>query len=194
MGVPERVRPLMAADHDASGLCRAALLTTARLGLVLLALGMVPGPILLRNRAVALGVGCLTLGVRLCTRGIDCAATASSELRLLGSRHTSSVPGATPEGTATPVVTAATRPGQRQPCVYHMRMGRVNVYMPAELVEEARAAGLNVSSVAQQALRRELSRHRAGVWLERVKRLPRTTVAHDEALAAVDAARAELGS
>lgn len=75
-----------------------------------------------------------------------------------------------------------------------MRMARVNVYMPAELAEQARAAGLNVSSLAQQALRRELARRRAGDWLDRVRRLPRTAVAHDEAMAAVDAARAELGS
>jgi post-segregation antitoxin (ccd killing protein) len=75
-----------------------------------------------------------------------------------------------------------------------MRMARVNVYMPAELVEEARAAGVNVSNVAQQALRRELFRRRAGDWLDRVRRFPRTTVAHDEAMAAVDVARSELGS
>jgi post-segregation antitoxin (ccd killing protein) len=73
-------------------------------------------------------------------------------------------------------------------------MARVNVYLPDELVDEVRAAGLNVSNVAQRALRRELIRHRAEDWLDRVKALPRTTVSHEDAVAAVVAARAELGS
>jgi post-segregation antitoxin (ccd killing protein) len=75
-----------------------------------------------------------------------------------------------------------------------MRMARVNVYLPDELVEEVRSAGLNVSNVTQRALRRELGRHRSEDWLDRVRALPRTTVSHEEALDAVGAARTELGS
>lgn len=73
-------------------------------------------------------------------------------------------------------------------------MARVNVYLPEELVEEVRAAGLNVSNVAQRALRRELTRHRSEDWLDRVRSFPRTSVSHEEALDAVETARSELGS
>jgi post-segregation antitoxin (ccd killing protein) len=72
-------------------------------------------------------------------------------------------------------------------------MARVNVYLPDELIEEARAAGLNVSSVAQRALRQELTVHRSDDWLNRVTSLPRTSVDHTEAVDAVDAARSDLG-
>lgn len=75
-----------------------------------------------------------------------------------------------------------------------MRMARVNVYLPDDLVERVRAAGLNVSNVAQTALRRELDRRRSLDWLGRVSSLPRTSVSHAEALDAVDAARSEFGS
>lgn len=77
--------------------------------------------------------------------------------------------------------------------VYYVRMARVNVYLPDELIEEARAAGLNVSSVAQRALRQELTLHRSDDWLDRVTALPRTSVDHGEAVDAVDAARSDLG-
>ncbi|HZQ26090.1 MAG TPA: type II toxin-antitoxin system CcdA family antitoxin [Acidimicrobiales bacterium] len=72
-------------------------------------------------------------------------------------------------------------------------MARVNVYLPDELIEEARAAGLNVSSVAQRALRQELTLHRSDDWLDRVRALPRTSVEHSEAVEAIDAARSDLG-
>lgn len=75
-----------------------------------------------------------------------------------------------------------------------MRMARVNVYISDELVEEVRAAGLNVSNVAQKALRRELAGRDAAAWLDRVRRLPAMAVTHDDALATIDAARAELGA
>lgn len=78
-------------------------------------------------------------------------------------------------------------------CVYHMRMARVNVYLPDDLAAEARAAGLNVSRLSQEALRRELARRRTDAWLDHVMTLPPTGVSHDEALAALDAARDELG-
>lgn len=58
------------------------------------------------------------------------------------------------------------RPGHRIPepvpwvCgnVYHMRMARVNITVPDELYDKARSAGLNVSRVAQDAIRAELAR------------------------------------
>ncbi len=38
-----------------------------------------------------------------------------------------------------------------------MRMARVNIYLPNDLAEEAKAAGLNISGIAQEALRAELA-------------------------------------
>ena len=80
----------------------------------------------------------------------------------------------------------------RSLCVYYVRMARVNVYLPEELAEEARAADVNVSNVTQEALRRELSKRHTSEWLDRVKRLPRTSVTHEDVMAAVDEARSEL--
>jgi post-segregation antitoxin (ccd killing protein) len=42
--------------------------------------------------------------------------------------------------------------------VYGLRMARVNITMPDELHERARAAGLNVSRLAQAAVAAELER------------------------------------
>ena len=72
-----------------------------------------------------------------------------------------------------------------------MCMARVNIYLPDDLAADAKAAGLNVSKVAQHALRAELSGRRTTAWLARVRRLPATSISHDEAMAALDAARDE---
>lgn len=72
-------------------------------------------------------------------------------------------------------------------------MARVNVYLPDDLAAEARAAGLNVSSVAQEALRRELAGPRTSGWLDRIRRLPPSGVTHDEVIDAIDAVRSEEG-
>ena len=72
-----------------------------------------------------------------------------------------------------------------------MCMGRVNVYLPDDLAEEARAAGLNVSNITQEALRRELAGRRTTAWLTRVRQLPASDVTHDDALDALDGARDE---
>jgi post-segregation antitoxin (ccd killing protein) len=42
--------------------------------------------------------------------------------------------------------------------VYSMRMARVNITIPDELYRQAKAAGVNVSQLAQHALISELSR------------------------------------
>lgn len=42
--------------------------------------------------------------------------------------------------------------------VYGMRMARVNITVPDELLDDARAAGLNVSRLAAAALAQELDR------------------------------------
>jgi post-segregation antitoxin (ccd killing protein) len=59
-------------------------------------------------------------------------------------------------------------------------MTRVNVHLPDALAEEARAAGLNVSKVAQDALRRVLAGRRTSAWLDQLRRL-------SEANAVIDA-------
>jgi len=42
--------------------------------------------------------------------------------------------------------------------VYNMRMARVNITMPDELYVQAKAASLNISQLAQQAVASELAR------------------------------------
>jgi post-segregation antitoxin (ccd killing protein) len=71
-----------------------------------------------------------------------------------------------------------------------MRIARVNVYLPDELAEEAKAAGLNVSGLTQEAVRGALRAGQTDGWLANVARLPRTTVTHDDVVA--DQARHDL--
>ena len=72
-------------------------------------------------------------------------------------------------------------------------MARVNVYLPDDLAEEARAAGLNVSNVAQAALRHELARRSTTEWLGQLAPPEPRVATHDEVLAALDESRDELG-
>ena len=75
-----------------------------------------------------------------------------------------------------------------------MRRARVNVYLPDDLAERARAAGVNISGITQEALRSALEALDAERWLDRVDRLPRTEVAHARVLGAINDARDELGA
>jgi post-segregation antitoxin (ccd killing protein) len=75
-----------------------------------------------------------------------------------------------------------------------MRMARINVYIPDELAERAKAAGLNVSALTQDALRRALAGDATNRWLNRLERAPRADVAHDVVLNALDEAREEFGA
>jgi post-segregation antitoxin (ccd killing protein) len=70
-------------------------------------------------------------------------------------------------------------------------MARLNVYVPDELAERARAAGLNLSALTQAAITNELQRRVTDAWLSSLPS-PRSHVSHDAALAALDVARAEL--
>jgi post-segregation antitoxin (ccd killing protein) len=67
-------------------------------------------------------------------------------------------------------------------------MPRVNVYLPDDLAAAARAAELNLSSLTQEAIRRELAGRTTDAWLATLDPVP-TPVPHDTALAALDAAR-----
>jgi post-segregation antitoxin (ccd killing protein) len=74
-----------------------------------------------------------------------------------------------------------------------MRMARVNVYLPDDLAEASRAAGLNVSRITQDALRAALDASATASWLADVRSLPPTGARHAEVIEAVHAARDELG-
>lgn len=75
-----------------------------------------------------------------------------------------------------------------------MRMARVNVYLPDDLAAAARSAGLNVSSLTQDAVRRALAGRRTSEWLRSLDDLPVIDIDHDEVVGALHAAREELGS
>lgn len=69
-------------------------------------------------------------------------------------------------------------------------MPRVNVYLPDDLAAAVRAAGLNLSSLTQEAIRRHLAGLTTDAWLATLDSTP-VPVSHDDALAALDAAREE---
>jgi len=71
-------------------------------------------------------------------------------------------------------------------------MARVNVYLPDDLADEVRLAGLNVSATAQEALRSALAARRTDEWLDAAARFGPTGIGHQRSLDALHAARAEL--
>lgn len=74
-----------------------------------------------------------------------------------------------------------------------MRMARVNVYLPDDLARQVKKAGINVSNVAQEALRLTLAEASVNAWLDGLARLPPTGIDHDEALDSLKEARLEFG-
>jgi post-segregation antitoxin (ccd killing protein) len=73
-----------------------------------------------------------------------------------------------------------------------MRMARVNVYLPDELADRARDAGLNVSSLTQEAVRSALAANTTGEWVSKVAALSPTGVRHEAVMAALKDAKDEL--
>ncbi len=71
-------------------------------------------------------------------------------------------------------------------------MARVNVYLPDKLAEEARAAGLNVSNLTQEAVRRALAANRTDDWLNEIATLRPTGATHETVADAVTAAKDDL--
>jgi post-segregation antitoxin (ccd killing protein) len=51
-------------------------------------------------------------------------------------------------------------------------MARINIYLPDDLAERVRAADINVSAIAQDALERELKATSLVGWLQEVGHLP----------------------
>lgn len=70
-------------------------------------------------------------------------------------------------------------------------MARVNVYIPDELAERAKAANVNLSALIQAAIAGELQRRATDAWLASLPE-PRHAVSHRAAMAALDEARAEM--
>lgn len=75
-----------------------------------------------------------------------------------------------------------------------MHMARVNVYLPDELAERARAAGVNISGITQEAIRHALASIETDRWLDRLEALPAREVAHERVIRALDEARDEFGA
>ena len=74
-----------------------------------------------------------------------------------------------------------------------MRMARVNVYLPDELAERARAAGLNVSGLTREAVRRALDARAVNGWLDDLASLKPAGLDPAVVREAVAAAKDEFG-
>jgi post-segregation antitoxin (ccd killing protein) len=71
-------------------------------------------------------------------------------------------------------------------------VARLNVYLPDELAAEVKKAGLNLSAVTQDAVRRTLAERSTDAWLAAIAATASDQVVpHDRALGALDAARDE---
>lgn len=72
-----------------------------------------------------------------------------------------------------------------------MCMPRVNIYLPDDLARDAKEADLNVSALAQNAIRRALDAQATKAWLDQLSVSRGPSVPHEEVIAALDAAREE---
>lgn len=73
-------------------------------------------------------------------------------------------------------------------------MARVNVYLPDDLAERARSAGISVSTVTQDALRAALAARETDRWIDGLERIPAHEVSHEAVMRALDAARDDFSS
>lgn len=73
-----------------------------------------------------------------------------------------------------------------------MRMSRVNVYLPDDLADEAKRAGLNISSLTQEAIRSSLAKQNLARWQQRVAELDSPGISHKKAIDAVRSAKDEF--
>jgi len=70
-------------------------------------------------------------------------------------------------------------------------VARLNVYLPDDLAAEAKKAGLNLSAVTQDAVRRSLAARSTDAWLATLGPALSPRVTHDHVLDALDAVRDE---
>ena len=68
------------------------------------------------------------------------------------------------------------------------------MYLSDELAQQARAAGLNISQLTQEAIGRTLAVHETDRWLDDLEQTPRSDVAHEQVMTALDGAREDLGT
>ncbi len=71
-------------------------------------------------------------------------------------------------------------------------MARLNIYVPDDLAAQAKDAHLNVSALARAAITQALKSRETDTWLAQLPQ-PARTVSHENAMAALDEARNELG-
>jgi post-segregation antitoxin (ccd killing protein) len=71
-------------------------------------------------------------------------------------------------------------------------MVRLSIWVPDELAERARSAGLNVSTLAQAAIAAELESQATTTWLDNLADQRERRVTHAAAGTALDDGRAEL--
>jgi post-segregation antitoxin (ccd killing protein) len=70
-------------------------------------------------------------------------------------------------------------------------MARLNVYLPDDLATAARERGLNVSALAQSAVRATLAQESTDAWLAQLRPVPPHQATHASGLRALDEARDE---
>lgn len=70
-------------------------------------------------------------------------------------------------------------------------MARLNIYLPDELAARAKEAGLNLSAVAQEAVRRRLAEDSTDAWLSTLPSASSDAVSHERVIEALDAAHDE---
>jgi len=73
-------------------------------------------------------------------------------------------------------------------------MARVNVYLPAQLAEQARIAEINVSAITQEALTTRLEALRFRSWIDRLaEELEPVILPDDRVQAALNSGREDFG-
>lgn len=78
-------------------------------------------------------------------------------------------------------------------CAYCVCMVLVSLHLPDDLVAEARAADLDISGLAQDAIRRALDVHAVNEWLDDLASLPCLGIDPAIVKEAVRAAKDEFG-
>jgi len=73
-------------------------------------------------------------------------------------------------------------------------MARLNVYLPDDLATAARERGLNVSALAQSAVRATLAQESTDAWLAQLRPVVPHQATHTSVLRALDEAREEPGT
>lgn len=70
-------------------------------------------------------------------------------------------------------------------------MARVNIYLPDDLAAQAKAADLNLSALAQDAVRRSLGARSTDAWLATLTPAQSDLPTHDAVIDALDDVRAQ---